>query len=412
MPLARFPVPALLLTAALGVSQVRAAPTCPSGTSSLSLASCALAQQLGPAAQNAPVVVVELKSDRELSGSDALRQRLQAALTTALHDGRPMPGELRKLRVEVSVEKRGGTLLLQADLRRATGLWQRIRHQKPPAERHAFVEAAFDAELRALVPPPPLVVGQTLKVKAPERGIVALACGPVGAEGGQELLVVTRSSVRVGRIAGKTFAERKQIAWSALSPVSPSPLREPIASALVTRAGNFRVGITDRRDALELSPELTVQQRFDGRLPLTPELCAARSGLGLSSQEQPCSGSLQPARAAAATLDAVATSSAGWLGRELATARLARGAAGLSVGAQLALGDADGDGAAELAYSLDTLEGSQDRLKLVTLTGGQPTPRFDLAAPSIGAIAICQRSEGPGMAPIVLASGDELWVLR
>ncbi len=82
------------------------------------------------------------------------------------------------------------------------------------------------------------------------------------------------------------------------------------------------------------------------------------------------------------------------------------------VGAQLALGDADSDGSPELAYSLDTLDASKDRLTLVTLEGNKLTPRFELPAPSISAIAICSQREGPGMAPIVVATGDELWLIR
>ena len=58
------------------------------------------------------------------------------------------------------------------------------------------------------------------------------------------------------------------------------------------------------------------------------------------------------------------------------------------------------------------LEAAKDRLTLITLQGGQPTTRFELAAPAITALAICGRREGPSMAPIVLATGDELWVLR
>ena len=71
-----------------------------------------------------------------------------------------------------------------------------------------------------------------------------------------------------------------------------------------------------------------------------------------------------------------------------------------------------GDGTPELAYSADTLEGGNDRLTLVTLQDKRLTPRFELAAPSISAVAICSQREGPGMATVVLATGDELWLIR
>jgi len=159
-------------------------------------------------------------------------------------------------------------------------------------------------------------------------------------------------------------------------------------------------------------------QRFEARFPVPHGGCAIRTALGLSSQLVGCgAGNAAPGRASATTFDAVAGSARGVVGRELTDSRLlsAEPEAPLltaRVGAQLAMGDADSDGAVELAYSSDTLEAPKDRLTLVTLEGNKPIVRFELPAPGIGAIAICNRREGPGMAPIVLAVGDELWLLR
>jgi hypothetical protein len=309
-------------------------------------------------------------------------------------------------------------LRVTAELRRATGLWQRIRHAKPHAEAHGFVEAPLDAELRALIPPPPLVVSEILKVKAPERGIVALACGPLGSDGGQELALVSRSSVRVGRISGRAFAERKRAAWSTLSAVAEAPLREPIASAEITAEGALRVGLTDRKDGLELSRELSVTERFAGLLPLPGGGCVARSGLGLGGERVKCSANeALVTQVLGGVLDAVAGSALQQLGREQKTAQLSGTFFELSpllshIGAELALGDADSDGKPELAFSTDTLDPAKDHVTLATLEGGKLQRRFDLPAPSVGAIAICSRREGPGMSPIVVASGDELWLIR
>jgi hypothetical protein len=389
-------------------------PKCQASQGALALLSCALAEQLLPAASGARVNVIDLKSDRELPAPDALRERVQSAVAKALGPSKT-GAERGKLSVELKLEKSGGVLRVSAELRRATGLWQRVRHRKPDSERHAFVEVALDQELRALIPPPPLVVSETIKLKAPERGIVALSCGALGSDGGQELVLVSRSNVRVGRIVGRAFAERQRSAWSALSPIAPAPLREPIASAEITPQGTLRVGLSDRRDALELSRDLTVLRRFEGALPVPAAGCVARSALGFSSQESPCG--VKPATAAALTLDAVAGARGVWLGRDLATSQLWTSQRGLlpngtRAGAQLALGDADSDGSPELAFSADTLEAAQDRLTLVTWAQGKLTPRFALAAPAITAVTICTQREGAGMAPIVIASGDELWLLR
>lgn len=429
--LARLLVPAALLVlitvpgAAQPAAPSAAAPTaaassCAQGQSSLSFIGCSLAEQLalGASASGATVTVVDLKSDRELPTAAALRERVQAAVSAALGPRKAdaKPTELRKLRVELSIEKSGGVLRVSADVRRATGLWQRIRHAKPSSERHGFVEAQLDAELKALIPPPPLVVSEVLKLKAPERGIVALACGPLGSDGGQELALVSRGNVRVGRVVGRAFAERKRASWSQLSAIAPAPLREPIASAEITAQGALRVGLSDRKDGLELSRDLTVLARFPSLLPAPGGGCVERSPLGLLARFDSCTGPTN-SRTQPATLDALAGLNGTQLGRDQSSGRLSGARPELAlaksrVGAQLALGDADSDGAPDLAFSADTLDARSDRLTLVTLEGNKLVPRFELAAPGITAVAICAGREGPGMAPVVVATGDELWLIR
>jgi hypothetical protein len=422
MSLARSVSPAALLALAFAANAAQAEPpaeatTCQVSQGSLAFIGCSLAQKLGAAARGASVTVVDLKTDRELPSPDALKERTRGAVSAAL--GPPSgdaKGEHGKLRVELGIEKSGGVLRVTADVRRALGLWQRIRHEKPRAEQHAFAEAPLDAELRALIPPPPLVVSEVVKLKAPERGIVALACGPLAEDGGQELALVSRSSVRVGRIAGHAFVERKKAAWSALSPVAPTPLREPIGSAEITPEGTLRVGLTDRKDGLTLSRDLAVTQRFEALMPVPGGGCAVRDERGFLAQLIPCLPDAARPRVPV-VVDAVVGPQDGWVGRENAGYTLLGPRpdvykAQLHTGAQLALGDADNDGNLELAYSADTFDAAKDRLTLVTLDGNKPARRFELPAAGISAIAICARREGPGMAPLVLATGDELWLIR
>jgi hypothetical protein len=429
MSLARLLVP----TALLFTFPVAAVPTataqpntaiasCQPSQGSLSFIGCSLAQQLGLPPGGASVTVLALKSDRELPAPDVLRERVQSAVAAALGprgaEAKGAERGRRQLSVELNIEKSAGVLRVTADVRRATGLWQRIRHARPSAERHGFVEAPLDAELRALIPPPPLVVSEVLKLKAPERGIVAMACGPLGNDGGQELALVSRSNVRVGRVVGRVFTERKRAAWSALSAVAATPLREPIASAEITPGGALRVGLSDRRDGLTLSRALGVLARFEGLMPVPGGGCVERSSLGFVARFQSCSGpGATTGHTQPTTLDALAGVPNAQLGRDLASGRLSGARPELSratnrVGAQLAMGDADSDGDPELAYSADTLDGANDRLTLVTLQGNSLSPRFELPAPSISAVAICSQREGPGMATLVLATGDELWLIR
>jgi hypothetical protein len=422
-PLVRSPLlAALLLLAPVGVcgsvaeSLAQWAPeatSCRSPQSSLARLGCRLGEQLGAGARGATVTVLDLKSDRPLPNPDALRDRLRATVTDAL--GRS--AEPSKWRVELTVEKAGGVLRVTADLRRALGLWQRLRREKPRSEAHAFVEVPLDGELRTLIPPPPLVVSETLRMKAPERGVVAVACGPLGPEGGQELVLVSRSAVRVGRIQGRAFVQRAGAAWSSLSPIAPSPLREPLASAEITPEGSIRVGLSDRRDGLTLDRDLRVTARHEGVLPVPGGGCAGRRG-GLGLQVLSCGAT--PGRAPPVTgpeLDALAGGAGGWLGRALDTHVLISSEGGsllpqTPVGAQLALGDADSDGARELAHSADTLEPQKDALTLVTLGSDGPIARFTLPMTGISALAICERQEGAGMTPLVVATAEELWLLR
>jgi hypothetical protein len=268
-----------------------------------------------------------------------------------------------------------------------------------------------------LIPPPPLVVSEVLKLKAPERGIVALACGTFGPEGAQELALVSRSSVRVGRIAGRAFRERAKVTWATLSAIAPAPLREPIATADVSEAGRLRVGISDRKDGVELDAALQVVARFEALLPAPGGGCVARAGLGLAGKIAGCGGGeAEVGFDLNAPIDALAGAGPARVGRELTSGTLRQPAGELAslgrVGAQLALGDTDSDGAPELAYSADVLEPNRDRLSLVTLNGTKARRRFELPAAGISAIALCQKAEGPGMAPVALISGEELWLIR
>jgi hypothetical protein len=392
-------------------------PSCQISQGSLAFIACRLAQQLGPSARGASVAIVDLKTDRELPSPDALKERARNAVAMALP---PRAGDAKaehsKLRVELSIEKSGGVLRVTADVRRALGLWQRVRHEQPRAEQHAFAEAPLDAELGALIPPPPLIVSEILKMKAPERGIIALACGPLGDDGGQELALVSRSNVRVGRIAARAFVERKSATWSALSPIAPAPLREPLGTAEITADGKLRVGLTDRKDGLQLSRDLAVTERFEALLPVPGGGCAVRHELGFLAELIACGPDAARPRVPV-VIDAVVGPLKGWVGREFSNAMLVGPhpevwKPPLHTGAQLALGDADNDGNPELAYSADTFDPAKDRLTLVTLDGKKATRRFELPAPGITAIAICARREGPGMTPLVLATGDELWLIR
>jgi hypothetical protein len=82
------------------------------------------------------------------------------------------------------------------------------------------------------------------------------------------------------------------------------------------------------------------------------------------------------------------------------------------VGAQLAIGDLDQDGAADVVTSVDTLGPRFDALEARTLSPTGVERRWRLPVPGgVEALAICP-ADGPGRAPVVVATAGELWVLR
>jgi len=82
-------------------------------------------------------------------------------------------------------------------------------------------------------------------------------------------------------------------------------------------------------------------------------------------------------------------------------------------GAQLALGDLDGDGTAEIVTSLDTREPGTDAVVVRSLLPKRGVKeRFRVPVPNgVRALSVCPL-RAAGMAPIVVSTGDELWVIR
>jgi hypothetical protein len=81
-------------------------------------------------------------------------------------------------------------------------------------------------------------------------------------------------------------------------------------------------------------------------------------------------------------------------------------------GAQLALGDLDGDGAPEIATSLDTLEAHADALVVYSWLDSALRERLRLPVPSgIRALALCP-ARTLSMGPILAATREALWLVQ
>jgi hypothetical protein len=307
--------------------------------------------------------------------------------------------------------------------------WQRVRSPGLHLQNHASATSPLDPELRALFPTIPILVTRIEKASAPERDIIALACGDLRGDGSSELATVGRRKVQVGQVERGRFSARASLNWADYSAVAASPLREPIATCTLPGPGRLWVGLSDRADTLDLSGSLQVEHMWHGLMPWPGGGCTRRAGLGYVGQAQACPGSPALPKVDFATpLDAFATRSLADREGQTHTVRVGRAVgsdaaraldslhsevAVPNVGAQLAIGDLDEDGLPEIVSSSPTLDRKADQLVVRTLTGnGQLRERLRVAVPSgIDAIAICP-GDGRSMAPLALATGDGIWIIR
>lgn len=307
----------------------------------------------------------------------------------------------------------------------ARGFWERFRPGLPGATAHVQASRSPDAELKTHLPPVPLVLTRIDKAGALDEPAVAVSCGDVDGDGALEVVHVGRRRIQLGRLQHGAFQVTASAAWPDLSAIAPRPLREPIASAQVSALG-LEVGISDRAESLRMDRALRVVERFPARLPWPAGGCTSVLVNGLSSERTAC-GSPAPAREPANGVDAIA--GARVVRRDgsalpVFAARHANGELELelgprrvtvpgTVGAQVALGDLDGDGRVELLTSVDTLDPTRDALLVRTLSeDGSLRDAFRVPVPSgVRALAVCP-SEGNLLTPIVVATGDGVWVLR
>ena len=388
------------------------------------------------------MVAAPLSSEVKVDRPDALVARLARVVAGALgHQarGNDKPAGLARAR---SLASKAGTLVfLEPRIARGElqvtadvypvprSFWDRVRDPEPSPTRHAFASRRIDAELRSFLPPVRLVVAHVDKASSPERDPVALACGDVKQDGGLELVLVGRHGVHIGRIRAGRFAPRASVDWSSLSPVAPFPLRQPLGAVDID-AGRIDVGISDRAETLRLDAALHPIARVPRRIPWAPGGCARFSGVALSRHIEPCfAGDAAIAQAGfPSRADAVAGASI--VGRDGQAHRFRAGRAANDsvallrddrgrqarvegVGAQLAVGDLDGDGQPELLFGTNTLDPSADALVVATwLDSGQVEERLRLAVPEgVRALAVCP-PEDEGLAPIAIATGAFIWIVR
>jgi hypothetical protein len=332
--------------------------------------------------------------------------------------------------VYLAPELAGGELRVRADAYRVPRrFWDRVRSPLPVPLVHAFATRRIDAEIRTFLPPVPLVARRLDHATSPEKGILAVGCGDTDDDGALEIVVAGRHQILSGRVRAGKLVPNAAAAWNDLSPVAPSPLRQPLGSISIHPSGAVDVGITDRASGVRLDGKLAPTARMNARLPWPGGGCAEPGELGVRGFAPCLAGDRVPSiprldqpwdalggarivTRSGETRIVHAARRAGEAKAELVDDR-GRRAEVVGVGAQLGLGDLDGDGQPELLAGTNTLDPASDALVVYTWQDdGRVRERFRLPVPKgVRAIAVCP-PESSGLLPIVFGAGDEIWIAR
>jgi hypothetical protein len=443
---------AAAVLAGRGAGAATPAPA-PASNGALEAIAAQIVAGLGAVPSTTMVVAAPLASDTPVTKADELAERLAALVAGRIGASarvHPQPVQLGTARAAAA--KSGALLYLQPEIARGTlratadvyaaqsNAWDRVRNPVPAPSAHAFAGAQVDPEVRAFLPPILLEQAGIDKATHDEGDVLAAACGDLDGDGGNELALVSRSRVALGRLRGGKFVPFAVAPWSALAPRAPSPLREPIATCAIAASPTgepaLYAGITDR-GGVRLPADLSAHAALVG-LPVgvgdtaacatpspgTGALEGLLSGCADATAQQVLFAPPAPrfdafAAAPVAARDGAprtvfaARAPGGHLRVRLgsddpaAPARTVEGA-----GAELAVGDLDQDGVPEIVASRDTT-GQDDVITITSWSGtGEPVERRKLPAPGgVRALGVCppELRAAPALVAVV---GGEVWLLR
>ena len=428
-----------------------------------------IAQGIGQVPAGAIVVASAVASDIAAPKADELAVRIaaQVAGRIGLAKAHPQPAALAVARgvsgraaslVYLQLEIVKGELRITADLYPVVSNgWERLRNPVPGPRAHAFAMAPLDAEVRGFLAPVLLEQMTLHKIKHDEGEILAIGCGDLDGDGGLELVLVTRGRIAVAKIRAGKLVVQRAAAWSTIASRAPVPMRDPLASVLVSprgHRGEILLGTTDRGGVV-IDGALVARRQLAG-LPVTggegeacatpnPELgsyegnvvpCdlppppkpttgaggAAKTARPLPAEPLPLFIPPVPHYDAIATLDAIGKD--GSVAHIVAVRepsgrmRLRRQEVGAprptevvleGTGAQVALVDLDLDGSPEL---VTTNDGPDDGIVVSSFAKGTVTARLRFPAKEpVRALGVCPPEE-KGVPGVVAVVGNEVWLVR
>jgi hypothetical protein len=363
-----------------------------------------------------------------LAGKIGARAHAQAA---PLGAARAIAGRASAL-VFVQAEVSRGDLRSTVDVYPSmANAWDRIRNPLPSPIAHAFSSVKIDAEVRSFLTPLVLEQASVHRARHDETDVLAAACGDIDGDGGDEVVLVSRDRVAMGRVREGRFLPEKTALWSTLSSRAPVPMREPLAGA-VFGAGSVAVGSTDR-ESLSLTPNLSAQAPLrgipawggEGVVCLMSEPSAgafdgAPFDCAVARDYKPKMAVPSP-RFDAFAADIIADVQGN--ARAVVAVHEPSGRLKLKMGdappltpegtfgAELAVSDLDQDGVPEIASSSDATDDALEIWSWPT-QGSSLRPRLHLAAPGgVRALAACPPEEH-GQPAFLAVVGNEVWVIR
>lgn len=467
-PEKKAPAPATPAAPAPAAATTTAATPAPLHAGAILHVAHEIAQGIGQIPAGAIVVASAIVSDIPAPKGEELAVRIAAQVAgrigvakahpqaAPLAVARGLSGRAASL-VYLQLEIVKGELRVTADLYPVVSNgWERLRNPVPGPRAHAFAMAPLDAEIRGFLVPVLLEQTSLHKAKHEEGEVLAIGCGDIDGDGGLELVLVTRARVAVAKVRGGKLVVVRAAAWSTIASRSPVPMRDPLASVLVSppgHRGEILVGTSDR-GGVAIDAALVARRQLTG-LPVIGgdgEACTAPSAetSAFEGNALPCDLPVAPKPAAGtaaktapakpvepvpvfvppatrydavAALDAVARD--GSVAQIVAVRepggklRLRRQDAGNpkpieatldGAGAQLALVDLDLDGVPEV---ITTSDGPDDLVLVSTFTkSGQLTPRLRFPArEGVRAIGVCPPEE-KGLPGLVAVVGSEVWLVR